>query len=245
MRRCAILRPSAERRNALKKIVEEAGVADAPDQNALIAKIEHAAKLCLADLRAHAQPAPSTVEKNFLKIEKRAGRLLQALNLQIVDDPDDGVEDDPDDGMPPGPTRERLEYLLGGHDGPKGERGLRHLVASVGQLRGIARVGRLAAAKEKGKVKYKGDEELNDFLANSLVGLKDVGLEKGVSRHWKTHKAFGRILRFFKAVFEWMDLHHIQSDSDLADYAAFRDVTDESLAMRINRQRNRIGKSDS
>ncbi len=228
--------PSAERRNELQKIVEEAGVTDAPAQKALIAKIEVAARLFLADRRARARPAPSTDEAKLSKIDKGAGRLLKALNLEIVDDPDDG--------MPPGPTRERLEYLLGWPDGPKGERNLRHLVASVGQLRGIARAGRLAAAQEKGKGKYKGDEELNDFLANSLVGLKEAGLEPGFSRHWKTHKAFGRILRFFKAVFEWMDLHHIQSDSDLADYAAFRDVTDESLAMRIIRARDRIGKSD-
>ncbi len=135
--------PSAERRNALQKIVEEAGIADAPDQNALIAKIEVAARLCLADFRSRARPAPSTDEAKLSKIEKGAGRLLKALNLEIVDDPDDG--------MPPGPTRELREYLLGGPDGPKGERDLRHLVASVGQLRSIARAGRLAAAQEKGK----------------------------------------------------------------------------------------------
>lgn len=232
--------PSAERQNALQKIIEEAGVTDAPAQMTLIAKIEHAARLFLADLRARARPAPSIDEANLSKIEKGADSLLEALNLEIVDSPDDG--------MPPGPTREILEYLLGEHDGPKGERDLRHLVASVGQLRDIARVGRLAATQEKGKdkYKYKGDEELNDFIANSLVGLKEAGLLKpGLSRHWKTHRAFGQTLRFFKAVFEWMDLHHIQSDSALADYAAFRNVTDESLAMRINRARNRIGKPDS
>ncbi len=240
-----MLQPSTERRNALQKIVEEAGVAHTSDQNALVEKIEHSARLCLADLRARARPAPYIVEADLSKIEKGAGRLLQALNLEIMDDPDDGIEDDPDNGMPPGPIRECLEYLLAGSDGPKGERDLRHLVASIGQLRGIARVGRLAAAQEKGKVKPKGDEELNDFLANSLVGLKDVGLEKGVSRHWKNHKSFGRILRFFKAVFEWMDSHHIQPDSDLADYTAFRNVTDESLATRIFRARDRIGKPDS
>ena len=232
-----MLQPSAERRSALQKIVEDAGVIDAPDQTALIAKIEHAARLCLADLRARAQPAPSVVEKNFSRIEYRANDLLQALNLEI--------EDDPDDGMPPGPTREHLEYLLGGHDGPKGERDLRHLVASVAGLRNIARIGRLAAAKEKNTGKHKGDEELNDFLANSLVGLKDVGLDKGVSRSHKSNKPSGRVLRFLKAVFEWMDLHHIQPEPALADYTAFRDMTDENLTTRIFRTRKRIGKSDS
>ena len=232
-----MLKPSAERRNALKKIVEEVGVADASDQNALIEKIERAARLCLADLRTRAQPIPSIVEKNFLKIENNADRLLQALDLHSVDFADDG--------MPPGEIRERLEYLLGGHDGPKGERDLRQLVSSIGQLRDVARIGRLAVAKEKGKGRHKGDEELNDFLADSLVGLKNAGLEKGVNRNWTTQKLHGRILCFIKALFQWMDSHHIQPDCDLADYTAFRDITDESLTTRIFQARGRIGKSDS
>lgn len=238
-----------ETRAALKAIAEKAGITDTEPRDNSVKKLESATTWFLSDLRARqlraideqglmSQKRLSPSDRNLMsaRIEQQANRLLKALGLKDMDSPEDG--------MPPGEYRDRFEYLLGGYNGPEGERELRHTVAGIGKIRDVAKADQLAAAEEMAAEQKDtgghGRDEALDTYIDELIGVyKEAGKTPNFSRH-KTGEATGSTIRFIVACLEWADAHFIRPDPSLNAYRKIRYLTAEAIAHRIRAFRYRI-----
>jgi hypothetical protein len=210
----------------LDRICDLAGVTEENNRHFLSVKLVHATTWLITDLRSRDKPAPSEAEQEFRKIENALDRVLRALGLNETDDPEDG--------MPLGPVRDHLEYLLGGHEGPTGEQGLRLLITGVGHLRDIARAARLDTAQDKGKGEHRGDEALNDFIGRLLEAYGTAGGNPSLTRRPESGEPGGRTLNFLSACLDLIKNNH----SEVAHLIP--DQSKEALASRISRIRRSV-----
>ena len=201
-------------------IADAAGVTDPGARASLLLKVEGAVDWVLSDYRTPKRPTPSAMKRQAEDVEKAAQDLLKALGLADTDDPYDG--------MPPGSVlRERLEWAAR-PDGV-GEKEVRELVANVGRLRDLATAVREDAIKDKIKPqdRYRGDEDLNEFIVTALAAYTETTDRPISVSQSRAVGAYGPTVRYVRACLNAL----VQNFPELEDVIG--KPTDEALAHRI------------